>query len=154
MASIKCNYPYLDAVCLRVGSCEITMKQIWRILIMKIPSSSRRGDPISKHKRYWNKHELGYGSRLGPKSTTTVLARVSSNLLDLDGTKNGSAGMNQQQFTWLTDESVCESRESASRLRIGRQKNGVMGPPRPGTRMTVLDKTSSNLAEARWVSLR
>jgi hypothetical protein len=49
MVSIKYKFPYLDAVWVRVHSCQITVQQMWRLLRKTNPSSRRRGSTISKH---------------------------------------------------------------------------------------------------------
>jgi hypothetical protein len=53
-------------------------------------SSLLRGVPISKHVTVWEEQEYGHGSRRSPKPRRTVLARVSSNLLDWTGFKGGT----------------------------------------------------------------
>jgi hypothetical protein len=39
-------------------------------------------DPISKYIKVWKEQKYDHGSRRGPKPRMTVLARISSNLLD------------------------------------------------------------------------
>jgi hypothetical protein len=46
--------------------------------------SSKRRPHFKTRKRSWNEQKFGHGSRGGPKPRTTVLARTSSNILDLE----------------------------------------------------------------------
>jgi hypothetical protein len=49
--------------------------------------SSKRTSHFQTHKRSWKEHKLGHASWRGPKPSTPLLARTSSNLLDWTGFK-------------------------------------------------------------------
>jgi hypothetical protein len=74
---------------------------MWALLRKTNPSSRRRGDSISKHKRSWNENILAHVSRRGPKPEMTVLERPSNNCLHRTGLIIPSSGIWRRVLCWV-----------------------------------------------------
>jgi hypothetical protein len=84
--SLPGRYVSAGALVLSYGATNVAPTQKDRPLL-----SWMRRPHVETHQRSWNEHKFFHGLRRGPKPRTTVLARVSRNLLDRAERKVGDS---------------------------------------------------------------
>jgi hypothetical protein len=73
---------HLPGQCVNEGTLVLNYRPTIVAHTQTNPSSSRRGDPISKHIHVSNETNFGQGSLRSAEPRSTVRVRASSNLLD------------------------------------------------------------------------